>query len=325
MSSARRGAKAAKGLANAADSAATAGKKADRLTESAFKTSFKGNAASIARAMPRSAYFKNIKMPDLPLKSSNLFNARKALKNSVPDLPPKKTSDLLKSVSKSVDDLPLQKVDDLAKSLKKIDIDDVPKLVSTARKSSLGKLKDISTQLGKNLNKRTKLGKDIASGTAKKIDETIDGKAFKKAKNMTDAMKKSKKTWKYVDEAAEVSGKIGKNKGLRKGLDLIDDLAGKAWDALKFAKKHDGKFNMGIFGAFLIQEYMNGNLQQYIDDFSQVSSDPGDADVVSAVDEASAHTEITTIDESSLENNSVLTSDSALLVIAALGLASVVV
>lgn len=323
--SARRGAKIAGHLVDAADTAATIGRKADNLAKSAFKTSYKGNAASIARVMPRSAYFKNIKMPDLPLKSSNLFSARKALKNSVPDLPPKKTSDLLSSMSKSVDDLPLQKVDDLAKSLKKIDVDDVPKLVSTARKSSLGKLKDISTQLGKNLNKRTKFAKDVASGTAKKFDETMEGKVFKKAKNMTDAMKKSKKTLKYVDEAAELSGKIGKNKGLRKGLDLVDDLAGKAWDALKFAKKHDGKFNMGIFGAYILQEYMNGNLQQYMDDFSQVSRDPGDADVVSAVDEASDHADITTIDESSLGNNSALTSDSALLVIAALGLASVVV
>lgn len=302
------------------DAGSAGGKTASELAESAFSASYKADPGAIVRAMPRSAFFKNLKLPEFPLKTSSILDTGKLLKKAPADLIPKKTSDLITSVSKSVDDVPIQSLDDVTKALKKVNVDDVSSLVKTANKSSLGKLKDISTRLAKNVNNRTKFAREIGSSATKKVDQVMDGKTYKKTDDMVDAMKNSKKGSKYIDEAAELSAKTGKNKALR----LTDDLAEKAMDALKFAKKHEGKLTMGIFGAYLVQEYINGNLFGDLSSEQQLS-DPGDADVASAIEESSAEAQMTTIDESTLENNGALTSDSALLVIAALGIASVVI
>lgn len=324
-------AKGAKALANAGDAVTAGIKSADDLAASAFKASYKFDPSSIGRGMKSNSYFKNIKLPDIPLKTSSLFHTPDALKSlkkvDASDLVSKSTSDLLSSVSKSVDDLPLKSVDDLATSLKKVDIDDLSGLAIAAKQSSLGKLKDISTQLSKTAKKKADVAGDFDFGIAKGIDEAADatnGKAFKKTGDMTDAMKSSKKTSKYMDDVADASAKAGK----KNGLDVVDDVAksaknNKFMDALKFASKNDGKLQMGIVGTFLLAEQISG--KDYGDVApGELARDPGDADVSTAIAEASVSAEVTTIDEGLADKNSMLNSDATLLGVAAIGVASMV-
>ena len=309
-------------VAKSGDNVAKAGAAA------ATKAVKKFDPSSLLKNMSPGSYFKNLKLPDVPLKTSNLFHTTDALKGlkkvGIKDLVPKSTSDLLTSMSKSIDDVATGSIDNVAKSLKKVDLGDANAVAGVAKKSSLSKLKGISEQLGKQAKKNADLvGKKSADG--KLLDDALDAGKFKNADEMTDAMKNSSGLSKKADDIADTSADVAKKADLGK-LDEAADAAkqakkSKVMKALEFAKKHEGKLSIGIVGAFMLAEHVNRSVPSGARGPEDFVYDPGEVDAGAAIQEAEAEisSELITLDES---EDSVLTSNPALLGVVALGAAA---
>jgi len=226
------------------------------VSSSVAKAAKKFDPSSLMAAMPGSSFFKNLDMPQVSLKTSKLFHTPGALKNlkklNVTDLVPKSTSDLLTSMSKTIDDVPKSSIDDVGKSLAKIDVGDAAAVSKLAKKTSLGKLKNLSEQFASLTKKNTSL---IGRKTTKLADDAVESAPFKSADEMADSMKKSKGLAKFSDEAADgAKGTLkstdeladSSKSALKKGGDVVDDAAeqakkSKLIKALEFAKKHEGE------------------------------------------------------------------------------------
>ncbi len=304
--------------------AADVGGSAARVAKKFDPTSLLGN-------MPGGSFFKNVGIPKVPLKTSKLFHTPDALKGlkklSIAELVPKNTSDLLTSMSKTIDDVPTSRVDDIAKSLAKIDVGDAASVAKVAEKSSLGKLKKLSETF-------TKLTKKKATKLA---DDAFDSKPFKSADEMADSMKKSKGFAKFSDEAADGSKGALKStdevadsskSALKKGDDVIDDAAeqakkSKLMKALEFAKKHDGKLNLGIMGAFMLSQHINGKVGSDASSITvdELAGDPGTGDASAAAEDAGVSADVITVAEG---EEGVMASNAALAGVLALGAASLV-
>lgn len=316
-----------KATAKSGDNVVKAGAKA--AGAAAANAVKKFDPSSLMKNMSPGSYFKNLKLPDVPLKTSNLFHTTDALKGlkkvGIKDLVPKSTSDLLTSLSKSVDDIPTSSVDDIANSLKKVDLNDATAVASVAKNSSLSKLKDISQQLSKKTAKNADLAGKKASDGSKLVDDALQGGKFKNADEMTDAMKNSSGISKKADDIADTSADVAKKADLGK-LDEAADAAkqakkSKVMKALDFAKKHEGKLSIGLVGAFMLAEHVNRSVPSGATGPEDFVYDPGEVDAGAAIQEAEAEisSELITLDES---EDSVLTSNPALLGVMALGAAA---
>lgn len=308
--------------------ARTGAKSGDELAQAAAgsvsRVVNKFDPSSLLSGMTGGSYFKNLKLPEVPLRTSSLFQTTDALKSlkkvGIDDLVPASTSDLLTSLSKSIDDIPAGSVGDLAQSLKRVDLSDATAVATVAKNSSLGKLKDISQQLSKQTAKQADLVGKKGGDASKLIDDALDVGSFKNADEMTDAMKSSSGLAKKADDAADTTADVAKKTDLGK----LDDAAeqakkSKLMQSLDFAKKHEGKLSIGIVGAFMLAEHIAGSVPSQARGPEDFVYDPGEEDAGDAIAETS--TELSTIDEPA---DGVLTSDAALLGIVALGAASMV-
>lgn len=308
--------------------ARTGAKSGDELAQAAAgsvsRVVNKFDPSSLLSGMTGGSYFKNLKLPEVPLRTSSLFQTTDALKGlkkvGIDDLVPASTSDLLTSLSKSIDDIPAGSVGDLAGSLKKVDLSDAAAVATVAKNSSLGKLKDISQQLSKQTAKQADLVGKKSGDASKLIDDALDVGKFKNADEMTDAMKRSSGLAKKADDVADTSADVAKKTNLGK----LDDAAeqakkSKLMKSLEFAKKHEGKLSIGIVGAFMLAEHIAGSVPSQARGPEDFVYDPGEEDAEDAI--VAAETELSTIDEPA---DGVLTSDAALLGIVALGAASMV-
>ena len=302
----------------------------------------KFDPTSLFDSMPAGSLFKNVGIPEVPLKTSKLFHTPGALKNlkklNITELVPKNTSDLLTSMSKTIDDVPTSSVDDIATSLAKIDVGDAASVVRVADKASLGKLKKLSDTFTSLTKKNTDL---LAKKAGTKVDDVLDSTPFKSVDEMTDSMKQSKGLAKFSDEAAGASeGALKKglkstdevadgSKGaLKKGGDVLDDAAeqakkSKLMKALEYAKKHDGKLNLGIMGAFMLSQHINSKVDRDASSrtVDELAGDPGTGDASTAAEQAGESAEIITIEEG---GEGVMASNAALAAVIALGAASFV-
>lgn len=311
---------------------------AGALSGSVARVTKKFDPSSLIANMPGGSFFKNLKIPEVPLKTSKLFHTPDALKGlkklSISDLVPKSTSDLLTSMSKTIDDVPTSSLDDVGKSLAKLDVGDAAAVADVAKKSSLGKLK----QLSEHFSSLSKKNADVlGKKTTKFADDALESSPFKSVDEMTDSMKQSKGLAKFSDEAADGSKGALKStdeladssKGiLKKGGDVVDDAAeqakkSKLIKALEFAKKHDGKLSLGIMGAFMLSQHINGVVDRDASSrtVDELAGDPGDGDASTAVEEAGVSAELVSIEEG---EQSVAASNAALLGVVALGAASLV-
>ena len=298
----------------------------------------KFDPSSIMGNMPGGSFFKNLEIPEIPMKTSKLFHTPDALKGlkklSITQLVPKNTSDLLTSMSKTIDEVPTSSLDDIGKSLAKLDVGDAAAVSKVAQKASLGKLKQLSEQFASLTKKNTDL---LGKKATKLADDAFDSKPFKSADEMTDSMKKSKGLAKFSDEAADGSkGALkstdevadGSKGALKKGGDVVDDAAeqakkSKLIKALEFAKKHDGKLNLGIMGAFMLSQHINGKVDRNASSgtVDELAGDPGTGDASTAVEEADVSAQIITVEEG---GEGVMASNAALAGVIALGAASLV-
>lgn len=309
-------------------------KSADGAISSAARAAKRFDPSSLMSGMTGGSFFKNIKVPEVPMKTSKLFHTPDALKGlkklSFTDLVPKSTSDLLASMSTTIKKVPKSSLDDVGKSLAKIDVADVAAVSKVANKASLGKLKQLSDQFASLAKKNTNL---LGKKSTKLADDAFDAAPFKSADDMADSMKKSKGFAKFsdgaksgvksTDEVADSSKGI-----LKKGGDVVDDAADQAKkskliEALKFAKKHEGKLTFGIIGAFMLVEHINGKVDRYAssDTVDELAGDPGTGDASTAVDEAGVSAEVVSIEEG---DGGVMASNTALAGVIALGAASMV-
>lgn len=309
--------------------AKTSAKSGDNLVKSSAgsvaRVANKFDPSSLFSGMSGGSFFKNLKLPEVPLKTSSLFQTTDALKNlkkiGIDDLVPASTSDLLTSLSKSMDDIPAGGVGDLAQSLKKVDISDATAVATVAKKSSLGKLKDISQQLTKQTSKQADVVGKKSGDASKVIDNILEPPKFKNADEMTDTMKKSSGLSKKADDAADTSTDVAKKADLNKLDDAADQAKqSKLMQTLKFTKKHDGKLSMAIVGAFMLAEHVTGTLPSQAKGPEDFVYDPGDVDAEDAI-AADASTELTTLDEA---EEGALTSNAAVVGVVALGVASMV-
>lgn len=307
--------------------ARVAGKSGDEVAGSFIDAAARGrfDPTSMFKSMTSSSYYENFKIPDVPLKTSNLFHSPDFLVNlkrvDVKDLVPDSTADVLTTMSKSIDNVPTGAIDDLAATLKKVDLDNATAVADAARKSSLGKLKDISDQVANQAKKNADLlGTKGVNGN---LDNALDARKINSLDEMTDALKDSaaKKLSKQTDEIAGASSDIAK----KADLGTLDDAARQAknadiLDALAFAKKYDGKLSVGIVASFMAVEYLNNrvNAGAELDDFVY---DPGALDANAAIEEADIDGELTILDE---DSDGVLASNTALVGAIALGAAAFV-
>lgn len=311
---------------------------AGAVAGSAARVAKKFDPSALMASMPGGSFFKNLKIPEVPLKTSKLFHTPDALKGlkklSITQLVPKSTSDLLTSMSKTIDKVPTSSLDDVGKSLAKIDVGDAAAVSKVAKKASLGKLKQLSDQFASLTKKNTDL---LGKKTTKLADDAFDSKQFKSADEMADSMKKSKGFAKFSDEAADGSkGALkstdevadGSKSALKKGGDVVDDAAeqakkSKLIKALEFAKKHEGKLNLAIMGTFMLVQHINGKVNRNASSgtVDELSGDPGTEDASTAVEEADVSAQLVSIEEG---EQSVAASNTALVGVIALGAASLV-
>lgn len=300
-------------------------KSADEVAQagagSVAKVVNKFDPSSLFKGMTGGSYYKNLEIPEIPLKTSSLFHTTGTLKNlktiGIADLVPASTSDLLTSLSKSIDDIPANSVGDLAQSLKKVDLSDATAVSTIAKNSSLGKLQDISQQLSKQTAKQADTVAKQSDDAGKLLDDAL---SFKNADEMTDAMKRSNGLAKKTDDVADTTADVAKKTELGK----LDDAAAqakksKAMQALEFAKKNEGKLSIGIVAAFMLAEHVRGSIPSQAVGPEDFVFDPGEQNAEDAI--AAAETEVATIEE---PGEGVLTSDAAVLGIVALGVASMV-
>ena len=318
---------------------------AGALSGSVARVAKKFDPSSLIAGMPGGSFFKNLKIPEVPLKTSKLFHTPDALKGlkklSIADIVPKSTSDLLTSMSKTIDDVPTSSLDDVGKSLAKLDVGDAAAVADVAKKSSLGKLK----QLSEHFSSLSKKNADVlGKKTAKFADDALESSPFKSVDEMTDSMKQSKGFAKFSDTADTGTDVLKKgdakllkstdeladsSKGiLKKGGDVVDDAAeqakkSKLIKALELAKKHDGKLSLGIMGAFMLSQHINGKVDRDASSgtVDELAGDPGTGDASTAVEEAGVSAELVSIEEG---EEGVMASNTALVGVIALGAASLV-
>lgn len=296
------------------------------VSGSVAKVVNKFDPRSVIKGMGSASFFKNAKIPAIPLRTSKLFHTAEALTNlkkiDLKALVPKQTSDLMDSLAKSADDINLSKVDDVAASLRKVDVGDAKAIAGIAKNSSLSKLRNISEQIAQQAKKN---GDFVVN---KKALNFADDAAFKNADEMAASLKNSSGLSKSLDDLADSS------KGLAKKVDDlgggVDDLARQAKkssnvvQALKFAKKHEAVLSLGIVGSFMVAEYVTGKSGATFttNDGANVGalSDPGDADEVSSITSSRIYEDLRSIDESDGDN--VLGSNGVILGVLAAGAAS---
>ncbi len=300
-----------------------------------LKHSNKFDPMSVLKNVDGASFFKNIGIPELPIRTSKLFHTGGALKNlkkvDLDALIPKKTSDILTSVSKSADDVVISSTDDIASSLKRIDLGDATAISSVANKSAFTKLKDISQQITKLSKKNVGSLANKKTLDAKAIDDVADVNVFKNTDEMTDSLKQSSGLSKSVDDIAENGGDAAKTaKNLETG--QIDDIAdqaknGKLGKALDFAKRHETALSMSIVGAFMVSEFVNGNLKfgnGGVGDDEEVLeeeiADPGESNEETQISEAGNSVDVQQTDESEADNK--LASNGVIIGVIAAGMAS---
>ena len=299
---------------------------------SAARVAKKFDPSSLMANMSGGSFFKNLEIPEIPMKTSKLFHTPDAFKGlkkvSITQLVPKNTSDLLTSMSKTIDEVPTSSLDDVGKSLAKIDAGNVAAVSKMAEKASLGKLKQLSEQFASLTKKNTDL---LGNKTMKLADDAFGSKQFKSADEMAASMKQSKGFAKLSDEAADgFKGTLkstdeladGSKSVLKNGGDVVDDAAeqakkSKLIKALEFAKKHEGKLNLAIMGTFMLVSHINGTSATV----DELAGDPGMEDASTAAEEAGVSAELVKIEEG---EQSVAASNAALLGVVALGAASLV-
>lgn len=281
--------------------------------------------SSVIKNFGSASFFKNVKIPDVPLKTSNLFHTGDALKGlkklDLKDLVPQKTSDLMKSLSKSVDEVDLSSAADIASSLKKVDAGDAAAIAKIANKSSFSKLKGISDKIAKNAKKHGDLVSKKAADKASLIDDAVDAKALKKANDLTDSLKKTPGLSKSVDDIVD-------NSTAAKKLDLgqLDDIAAQV-KRLPALKRYDALLALGIIGSFMIAEHVTGDsgraaaTGENFGHLEELVLDPGVANEEAEMSDAGNSAEITTLDAS--DGDTVMGSNAVIAGVVAVGIASI--
>lgn len=234
--------------------------------------------------MGRGSYFKNLDLPEIPLKTSKLFDTAGHLnslsKVDLKSLVPKSTDEIASSFAKKADDLDFKSATKRTESAQTTAELSTKGLDNVLDKQTFDKLDNIADDFTSFTGKNSD---DIAKIATKEMTESLDKVSdFKNLSNMTDMTKSLKKTSGFTNAAnknADSFIDVSVTAVAKKGDGFYDDVAEQVTDGpilrnLKKIKKYDGTINMTIIASYYFSLHVRGEAPWSDSDIYNSLDDP---------------------------------------------------